>query len=66
MIQLTYTLRLDMKDTGIVPTGLRMKQGDSGMKLVIEVYSGGENVFDGETTPKIVFRRPTAQLLWQT
>ena len=58
MIQLTYTFRLDMKDTGIIPTGLRMKQGDSGMKVVVEVFNGGENVFDSETIPKIVFRRP--------
>ena len=58
MIQLTYTLRLDMKDTGIINSGIRLKQGDSGMKLVIEVFNGGENIFDGETTPKIVFRRP--------
>lgn len=58
MQQLVYTLRLDMKDTGIVNTGLRLKQGDSGMKIVVNVYNGGQNAFDAGSTPKIVFRRP--------
>lgn len=58
MQQLVYTLRLDMKDTGIINTGLRLKQGDSGMKIVVNVYNGGQNAFDAGSTPKIVFRRP--------
>lgn len=58
MQQISYTLRLDMKDTGIINTGLRLKQGDSGLKFIIQVFYGGVSAFDSETTPKIVFRRP--------
>ena len=58
MVQLEYTLKFDMNNTGIINTGLRLKQGDSGMKLVAQVYNGGQDAFDGATTPKIVFRRP--------
>lgn len=58
MVQITYTLRLDMRDTGIVNTSLRLKQGDSGMKIAVNVFNGGVSAFDSSTTPKIVFRRP--------
>lgn len=58
MQQIVYNLRLDMRDTGIVNTSLRLKQGDSGMKIVVNVFDGGVNAFDSSTTPKIVFRRP--------
>ena len=58
MVQITYTLRLDMRDTGIVDTSLRLKQGDSGMKIAVNVFNGGVSAFDSSTTPKIVFRRP--------
>lgn len=58
MQQISYTLRLDMKDTGIINTGLRLKQGDSGLKFIIQVFYGGVSAFDSETIPKIVFRRP--------
>ena len=58
MQQLYYTLRLDMRDTGIVNSGLRLKQGDSGMLLRVEVYNNGTSVYDQYATPTIVFRRP--------
>lgn len=58
MEQVSYNLRLDLKDTGIVNTGFRLKQGDSGMKIAVSIFNRGVNVFDSSTTPKIVFRRP--------
>ena len=58
MQQLYYTLRLDMRDTGIVNSGLRLKQGDSGMLLRVEVYNNGTSAYDQYATPTIVFRRP--------
>lgn len=58
MQQMVYTIRLDLRDTGIVNTSLRLKQGDSGIKIVVNVFNGGVAVFDSSTTPKIVFRRP--------
>lgn len=58
MEQVSYTLRLDLKDTGLVNTGFRLKQGDSGMKLTVSIYNRGVSVFDSYTVPKIVFRRP--------
>lgn len=58
MEQVSYTLRLDLKDTGLVNTGFRLKQGDSGMKLTVSIYNRGVSVFDSSTVPKIVFRRP--------
>ena len=58
MEQVSYTLRLDLKDTGIVNTGFRLKQGDSGMKISVSIFNRGVNVFDSTTVPKIVFKRP--------
>ena len=58
MQQLSYTLRLDMRDTGIVNSGLRLKQGDAGMLLRVEVYNNGSSAYDMYATPTIVFRRP--------
>ena len=58
MQQMIYSIRLDLRDTGIVNTSLRLKQGDSGIKIVVNVFNGGVAVFDSSTTPKIVFRRP--------
>lgn len=58
MEQIVYALKLDMRDTGIVNTSLRLKQGDSGMKIEVNVFNGGTPAFDPLTTPKIVFRRP--------
>lgn len=58
MQQLSYTLRLDMRDTGIVNSGLRLKQGDAGMLLKVEVYNNGSSAYDMYATPTIVFRRP--------
>ena len=58
MQQMVYTIRLDLRDTGIVNTSLRLKQGDSGIKIVVNVFNGGVAVFDLSTIPKIVFRRP--------
>jgi len=58
MQQMVYTIRLDLRNTGIVNTSLRLKQGDSGIKIVVNVFNGGVAVFDSSTTPKIVFRRP--------
>lgn len=58
MEQVSYNLRLDLKDTGIVNTGFRLKQGDSGMKISVSIFNRGVNVFDSTTVPKIVFKRP--------
>ena len=57
MQQMVYTIRLDLRDTGIVNTSLRLKQGDSGIKIVVNVFNGGVAVFDSSIIPKIVFRR---------
>lgn len=58
MEQIVYALKLDMRDTGTVNTSLRLKQGDSGMRIEVNVFNGGAPAFDPLTTPKIVFRRP--------
>jgi len=53
-----YPIKLNMENTGALITSIRMKQGDSGMTLVLRIYQNGVNVYDAEDIPSIVFSRP--------
>ena len=53
-----YTVKLNMKDTGIISSGIRMKQGDRGMLLLFKIYSGNSEIYNASEIPNVVFRRP--------
>lgn len=53
-----YTVKLNMKDTGIINSGIRMKQGDRGMILLFKIYYGNSEIYNAGEIPNVVFRRP--------
>lgn len=54
----TYNVKLNMKDSGVVSSGIRLKQGDSFMRLLFTIMSGGTEYFDENDIPVVYFRRP--------
>lgn len=64
MEQVNYSIRLDMRDTGEVDTGIRIKQGDSNIMLLFKIMYGGEQYFDADTTPQVVFKRPDGTVVY--
>jgi len=62
----TYNVKLNMKDTGIVASGIRLKQGDSKMQFVFTIVDGGTNYFDSNDLPKVYFRRPDGTTVFGT
>ena len=53
-----YTVKVNIQNCGIVKTGIRLKQGDSGMLLMLLVYNGNKLIFDTANLPQVVFNRP--------
>lgn len=53
-----YRVKLDMEDSGILKTQMRLKQGDSAITLVFKIMKNGVDVFNEEDVPVVVFRRP--------
>lgn len=51
-----YRIKLDMEDTGAKQTGIKLKQGDSGMSFVFSVFYDGQQYFDAEKIPKAVIQ----------
>lgn len=49
-----YNIKIDMEDTGAKQTGIRIKQGDSGILFVFSVTYQGQQYFDEENIPKAV------------
>lgn len=57
MNAIEYNIKLNMKSTGVVASGIQLKQGDSQMELIFSIYNGGELVTDSNI-PQVYFRRP--------
>ncbi len=58
MASVNYTVVLDLTDNGCVPTGWRLKQGDSGNSTIIaKVVNNGVDAYDPNVTPEIAFKR---------
>lgn len=53
-----YRVKLDMEDSGILKTQMRLKQGDSAITLVFKIMKNGVDVFNEADVPVVVFRRP--------
>lgn len=59
-----YSIKLDMKSVGAVDTGIRLKQGDSGMILDFYIYSGGTIWNSSEDTPAVVIYKPDGNVVY--
>lgn len=53
-----YTVTVDIVNTGMIKTQLRLKQGDSGIPLYIKVENNGNPYYDDKVLPQVYFRRP--------
>ena len=42
-----YVVKVDMVDTGIVESGIRLKQGDCGAVIYLKIYNDGNVYYDG-------------------
>lgn len=47
-----------MIDTGIVNTGIRLKQGDCGSVIYLKIYNNGNTYYDKTYLPDVYFKRP--------
>jgi len=57
MARIIQFIKLNFMDTGIVNTGIRLKQGDSGIELRFSAFYGGQNMYSEENVPEIIFKR---------
>ncbi|MBQ0141770.1 MAG: hypothetical protein KBT06_03045, partial [Prevotellaceae bacterium] len=57
MADIIQTIKLNLIDTGIIDTGIRVKQGDSGISFIFDVNYAGKKVFEAGNLPTIVFKR---------
>lgn len=57
MADIIQTIKLNLIDTGIIDTGIRVKQGDSGISFIFDVNYAGKKVFEAGNLPIIVFKR---------
>ena len=53
-----YTVTIDIVNTGVIKTQIRLKQGDSGTPLHIKVENNGNPYYDTNMLPQVYFRRP--------
>lgn len=53
-----YIVKLDMVDSGIIKTSMRLKQGDSGCVIYLKIFNNGNIYYDEATLPEIYFKRP--------
>ena len=52
-----YVIKVDMVDTGIVESGIRLKQGDCGSVIYLKIYNDGNVYYDAELLPEVYFKR---------
>lgn len=57
MAKIIQFIKLNFMDTGIVNTGIRLKQGDNGIELRFSAFYGGQNMYSEENVPEIIFKR---------
>lgn len=52
-----YVVKVDMVDTGIVESGIRLKQGDCGAVIYLKIYNDGNVYYDADLLPEVYFKR---------
>lgn len=52
-----YVVKVDMVDTGIIESGIRLKQGDCGAVIYLKIYNDGNVYYDADLLPEVYFKR---------